>query len=250
MSHLGDVSRGKALFFNEARLACSRCHSVEQRPQDAKVGPPLFAVGDRFGRRDLIESILTPSSNIAVGYSTTKVRTRSGGVIQGILRESTNSAISLMQSDGTLARVPIADIERQHTTDVSLMPEGLQGGLTTQEFADIVEYLASLKLPETAAAIGHGMPATIPELEKPVALTVFTPERFEHPVWFGPVPGLADTYGVEEHESGKIWFLKHGSGTDEKSLFVDTGHFHTGTRGLVGLVFHPRSLPVTGGITS
>ena len=239
MSHLGDPERGKALFFDESKLACGRCHSVDAAARDARAGPNLFAAGDKFGRRDLIESILAPSASIAVGYSTTTVQTRSGEVLQGIVKESTDRELVLVQSDGKPARRATADIVRQKTSDTSLMPEGLQNGLTLQEFTDVVEYLADLKVPEALAEIGHGMPPTIPELDVPVALVPFTRERFEHPVWFGPVPGLADTFAVEEHESGRIWLLQHAAGGDAKTLFADTGHFLTGTRGLVGLAFHP-----------
>ncbi|HEY7119006.1 MAG TPA: PQQ-dependent sugar dehydrogenase, partial [Tepidisphaeraceae bacterium] len=123
--------------------------------------------------------------------------------------------------------------------DISIMPEGLELGLSRQEFADLIDYLASLKLPNSAAAMGRGMPATIAELAKPVSFRPFSHSRFEHPVWFGPVPGLADTFAVEEHESGKIWFLKPGEQADSRTLFLETGHFLPGTRGLVGLVFHP-----------
>lgn len=251
MTHPGDPARGKVFFFDTSHLGCSRCHSVEAPDagrsgeagkaggQDKWVGPPLFAVGDKLGRRDLIESVLEPSASIAVGYSTTTVRTRSD-VYQGIVRESAGGAVTLMQADGTLARIAAGDVARQQTTDTSLMPEGLQNGLTPQEFADLVEYLASLKLPESAAAVGHGMPATIPELETPVALRPIGRGRFEHPVWFGAVPGAADTCAVEEHDSGKIWFLKSGGGADSKVLFADTGHSQRGARGSVGLAFHPR----------
>lgn len=242
MTHLGDPARGKTLFFNESRLGCSRCHAVEVNNGAAKVGPSLYAISDKFGRRELIDAILFPSAEIAVGFSSTTVRTRDGDVLQGVLKESSGDAIALMQPDGTVARVNRRDIAEQRTGDVSLMPEGLQNDLTLAEFADLVEFMTSLKLPETAAATGHGMPATIPELRTPVGFVPFTRERFEHPVWFGPVPGLAGTFAVEEHESGRIWFLKPGGGdrTDAKAVFVDTGRFLTGTRGLVGLAFHPK----------
>jgi glucose/arabinose dehydrogenase len=160
-------------------------------------------------------------------------------VIQGVIKESPYDAIALRQSDGKLVHIPRGDIESQKTTDISLMPENLQNGVTLQEFADVIDYLASLKLPDSAAAIGHGMPATIVELEKPVPLVPFSEQKFEHPCWFGPVPGVPDTFAVVEHETGKIWLLKHNATTDEKSVFLETGKFQTGTRGLVSLIFHP-----------
>jgi putative heme-binding domain-containing protein len=238
MAHQGDASRGKELFFDDRRLGCSRCHTVDAK--GGKAGPDLFAVGDKFGRRDIVESILTPSANIAVGYSTTIVETKAGAVYDGVLKEASPDGVGLMGMDGRLVRVAAADIRRRRTTDVSLMPQGLHTALTVQEFADLVEYLASLKVPDTAAASRAGMPGVIPELPTPMSLRpIHKPEhQFVHPVWFGPVPGVAGAFAVVEHESGRIWILREGP-PQEKSPFLDTGKFMTGTRGLLGMVFHP-----------
>ena len=240
MTHQGDAGRGKTLFFNEQRLACGRCHTVDGA--GGKAGPDLFAIGDKFGRRELIESVLKPSATIAVGYSTTVVKTRSGETYAGVVKDETDAGMKLMGSDGRLMSIPAADVERRKTTDLSLMPEGLEGGLSPQEFADLVEYLASLKLPASSAAAHHGAPDIIPELKAPVGLVPFhAPEhQFEHPVWFGPVPGLPDTYAVVEHETGRIWLLDKHGGTESKTPFVDTGRVMTGTRGLLGMAFHPK----------
>src|SRR6266478_6553051 len=91
MTKPGDIARGKALFFDDSKLACSKCHTVDSK--GGKAGPDLFSIGDKFGRRDLVESILSPSANIAVGYSTTLVKTKTGDVIEGILKEATDEAI-------------------------------------------------------------------------------------------------------------------------------------------------------------
>jgi len=122
------------------------------------------------------------------------------------------------------------------------MPEGLYTGLTLGEFADLVDYLASLKVPQTAALTAHGMPETIQQTSKPVSLAPFNrPEnKFEHPVWFGPVPGQDGTFAVVEHESGKVWLLHHTDAAESKSLFLDTGKFQPGTRGVLGFAFHPQ----------
>jgi len=72
----GDAARGKALFSDEQRTGCSRCPSVDGSA--SKAGPDLFAVGDKFGRREIIESVLSSSATIAVGYSATTVETKSG----------------------------------------------------------------------------------------------------------------------------------------------------------------------------
>ena len=52
--HEGDAIRGKELFANEQKVACSRCHTVDGTA--GKAGPDLFAIGDKFGRREIIGS--------------------------------------------------------------------------------------------------------------------------------------------------------------------------------------------------
>src|SRR5882672_2206331 len=240
MAHQGDVERGKSVFYDQQRLGCGRCHTVDGKASLA--GPDLMLIGDKFGRRDLVESILAPSATIAVGYSTTAIKTRSGELIVGTMKEANDEGVAIMQGDGTLVRIDVAQIIQRRTTDISMMPENLQGGLSLREFTDLIEYLASLKIPQSITASHQGMPTTIPALARPVTLVPFNlPEhKFAHPVWFGPVPGIADAFAVVEHESGKIWILQKSSGGESKTVFLETGRFITGTRGLLGVVFHPR----------
>src|SRR6266581_3456483 len=132
MAHQGDEARGKALFFDQQRLGCSRCHTVDGKASLA--GPDLMSIGDKFGRRDLIASILTPSATIAVGYSTTAITTRAGEMIVGTLKDSNDEGVAIMQGDGTLVRIDAQQIARRATNDISLMPENLQSGLSLREF--------------------------------------------------------------------------------------------------------------------
>ncbi len=269
MTQEGAPARGKALFFDTRRTACSNCHSVDG--QGGKAGPDLFAVGDKFGRREIVESVLSPSATIAVGYSTTTLETKSGQEHMGIIKQATDGWIELIGADGRLVRVATADIQAQHTSEVSLMPEGLETALAPAEFTDLIEYLVSLKQPESATMVEQGMPSVIQQLGKPVALQPLIAEelRFEHPVWFGPVPGESNVFLVVEHETGKIWRLARQSvsgaespslaqvrtillgrtrnGADErpalafsKSLFADLGTYQKGTRGLLGMALHPK----------
>lgn len=240
LHHEGDRARGKEIFDDAQRTGCSKCHTVDGRAW--KAGPDLFAIGDKFGRREIIDAVLLPSATIAVGYNTTTLETANGEEFQGIIKQVTDEWIELMGGDGKLVRIGTADIRERRTSEVSLMPEGLQAGLSVQEFTDLVEYLVSLKQPESAAATHHGMPNKIQRLSKPVALHPFVAEemKFEHPVWFGPVPGQSNVFFVVEHETGRIWRFENGTGGDAKALFVDLGAYAKGTRGLLGMALHPR----------
>jgi putative heme-binding domain-containing protein len=129
-------------FADEKRVACSKCHLVDGR--GTKAGPDLAAVGDQYARRDLIEAVLVPSATIAVGYGTTVVETKSGEEYQGVLKQVTETAIELVGADGQPIRIATGDIKEQRGSSVSLMPEGLQAGLSLQEFTDLIEYLVEL----------------------------------------------------------------------------------------------------------
>lgn len=254
MGHDGSGTRGKALFFDEQRTLCSRCHSVDGTA--SKAGPDLFAVGDRFPRRELIQAILEPSSAIAVGYGTTIIETKSDEEHVGITKDVTAEAIDLMTGDGQRVRIATRDIKAQRGSNVSLMPEGLQAGLSLQEFADLVEYLVTLKQPESTVAFNRGMPAEIAELARPVTVRPFFNEelRFPHAyvhkpgdvryglVWFGQMPGVSNTF-IAVHQTGKIWLLEKGAAYDTKTLFVDiSGELFNerGPNGLLSIAFHPK----------
>ncbi len=240
MVHQGDAAAGKSLFLESSKTACALCHTTDGK--GGKAGPDLFTIGDKYGRDDLIQQVIFPSATIAEGYSTTVIRTKSGDMLQGIVKESNEREIGLMGSDGKLLHIKVSDIDRQKTSNVSMMPEGLEGALTQGQFADLIAYLASLKAPQSAAVAWRGMPPEISVLQTPVALQqINSPgNAFKHPAWLGVVPGLSDTFAVIEHETGMIWLYQKTGSVDCKTKFLETGKAQAGTHGLVGMVFHPK----------
>src|SRR6185312_11518796 len=147
MVHQGNAAAGKALFEAPGKIACSLCHTTDRSA--SKVGPDLFAIGDKFGRDDLIEQVLEPSATIAVGYTTTVVRTKAGEVYEGIVKQSSDAEVGLMQADGKLVHIKIADIDQKRPRPESIMPEGLEATMSQQQFADLISYLTTLKAPQS-----------------------------------------------------------------------------------------------------
>jgi putative heme-binding domain-containing protein len=256
MGREGDTTRGKAIFNNETRAACSKCHSTDG--SSSKAGPDLYAVGDKFPRRDLIQAILEPSAAIAIGYGATTVELNDGTELTGIIKQSTDEYLDLAIADGQKIHVATRSIKSQRGNTLSLMPDGLQQTLSREEFSDLIEYLTTLKQPENALTANAGMPSVIPELSKPVELRPFFNEelRFPHAwihkrgdvrvglVWFGQYPGISNLF-VAVHQTGKIWLLEKHDGTnaDNKTLFADFGSEifnQRGPNGLLGLAFHPK----------
>lgn len=244
----GDVARGARLFAAEQKLACAKCHSVDGRA--GKAGPDLFAVGDKFGRRDLVDAVLLPSGTISPGYGTVIIETKAGDEFQGTLKQATDTVVELMGADGKLVSVAAADIKEQRGSAVSLMPEGLHEGLSRQEFTDLIEYLTTLRQPESALVSHHGMPGVIPQLTKPVALRPFFSQELKLPrakvqtglTAFHQVPGLSNAFLVL-HQKGVIWKMEKTATGEEKTVFADlTGEvfYERGPNGLLDLTFHPK----------
>jgi putative heme-binding domain-containing protein len=251
LSQGADAARGKALFFDEGKLACSKCHTVDGT--GGKAGPDLFAIGDKFARPALIEAILQPSANIAVGYTTTIVTTRSGDEYTGILQQLNNAGVDLIGADGKTVHVAKGDIKEQKSSSISLMPEGLQVGLTLQEFNDVIEYLITLRQPENTLTSDRGMPAIISELETTVTVAPFFEQRLTTPRIDGVESGLTGFYSIPgqsnawlvTHQVGYIWLMEKKGDGERKSIFADQiseTYSKTGPNGLLGLAFHPKFL--------
>jgi putative heme-binding domain-containing protein len=248
LTHQGDVSRGKLLFNDDQRLSCAKCHSVDGSA--SKAGPDLHAAGDAFGRMDLVDSVLTPSARIAVGYGTIIVETKSGTEFTGILKQTTEVAIQLMGADGKLVSIATTDIKEKRGSSVSFMPEGLQAHLSLPEFTDVIEYLASLQEPASTLASNHGMPNDVPKLEKPPALRPFFTNHFAIPrtkaesglTSVRQIPGLTNVFLVL-HQEGILWKVEKTAAAEEKTLFADlTGEvfYERGPNGLQDIAFHPK----------
>ena len=241
LQHPGDVVRGKQIFGDETKAACAKCHATDGRT--VKAGPDLSGIGDKFQRRDLIHSILEPSSPVAIGYGTTIISTRDDDEFQGVIKQATESWIELMGGDGKSVRVAIENIKEQREGALSLMPTGLEAALTPQEFTDLIAYLESLRQPLDSNARVQGMPEEIAQAVRSVELLPFFAQnvRLEKPVWFGPIPGFTYRFVVLEHE-GKSWIIERTPNGDKQSVLLDlSGQVRVGgATGLLGIAFHPK----------
>src|SRR6185436_8384763 len=247
LTHEGDVTRGAALFADEQRSACAKCHSIDGRA--SKAGPDLFAVGDKFGRRDLVDAILLPSETISPGYGAMIVETKSGEEYLGVVKESTASRVTLMGADGRAVAIATKEIREQRGSSVSMMPDGLQAGLSFQEFTDLIEYLANLQQPESTLASAHGMPARIPEIARPIAARPVFSQPLKLPrskvqtglTAFHQVPGRSNDFLVL-HQKGMIWRMTKNGEVEEKTTFADLTRevfSDRGPNGLLDVAFHP-----------
>jgi putative heme-binding domain-containing protein len=138
-SNKGDGTRGEKLFMDEKGLACIKCHALNGK--GGTVGPEITGIALKYNKEDLMTSILEPSKNIANGYETVRITTLDGKTIQGVFKGETGENINLADEKGMLISIAKKDVEEKKISPVSLMPNGLNEGMSLQDFADLIAYL-------------------------------------------------------------------------------------------------------------
>jgi putative heme-binding domain-containing protein len=241
MNHQGDATRGKKVFEGENKASCSKCHSTNGSRQGA--GPDLFAIGNKFERRELVASVLVPSSQIAIGYGSTIVQTDVGKTYTGVLQRVTDEWIELLDANSQRVRIPADEIVEQQSSEVSLMPDGIENTVTLEEFTDLIAYLETLKLEAKSSSGASPTRDEIPPCVRPAKFAQYFDSRirFDHPVWLGPIPGSSGRFIVLEH-FGKSWFVEKHAASDQQTPFLDLSSVVRtgGATGLLGMAFHPK----------
>ena len=136
-----DAAAGRRVF-ESVEVRCASCHSVGGA---RKLGPDLAAVGTKFGKQGILDSIVMPSAAIPFGFETWLIETKSGEVVTGVITEETPARVTVKTEANQDVRLRPADIATRKQSAVSTMPEGLINALTPQQLTDLLEYLAGLK---------------------------------------------------------------------------------------------------------
>jgi putative membrane-bound dehydrogenase-like protein len=143
MKNKGDPAQGRRFFYDLQGVACLRCHAVEGQGGD--LGPNLSSIGVQYGRQQLAESILYPSKVVRDGYRQEIIATASGDEISGALKGETAEELIVQDAGGNKHHLRKTDIKERRASTLSLMPDGLQAGLSFEDFADLVSFLEALK---------------------------------------------------------------------------------------------------------
>jgi putative membrane-bound dehydrogenase-like protein len=149
----GDPSAGERVFFHSNGPACSRCHRIDGN--GATIGPDLSTIGSAMSRERLIESILTPSKEIAPRYVSWRIVTQNGKVHVGVVvDEGPHSTVTLADNEGKRTTLKRQDIEERTALTTSIMPDNLHQQMTPREFLDLIAYLAGRTQPKAGAGKG------------------------------------------------------------------------------------------------
>jgi putative heme-binding domain-containing protein len=135
----GDVELGKKLFTQQT---CVNCHTTTQ--SEPQRGPYLGNIAATYKRPELAEAILLPNKSIAQGFVANHFELKNGDEHDGFVTLEAADKVTIRDTTSQEYTFATKDIVKRTKLEKSLMPEGLAGGLTIQEFASLLDYLESL----------------------------------------------------------------------------------------------------------
>ena len=129
-----DARRGKPLFEKK----CAACHQLGELGN--QIGPDISDTRTK-SKSQLLLDIIRPNAAIDNHFVEYLVETTDGTTVQGILLENNATGITVKQADNRTVPILRDSIERIQSSGKSLMPVGLEEGLSLQQMADLVSFL-------------------------------------------------------------------------------------------------------------
>jgi cytochrome c oxidase cbb3-type subunit 3 len=136
----GNVKRGLAIF--EGKGACLSCHRVNG--QGSRRAPDLSDIGAIRSAGSLERSLLDPSSQMMPINRPVRIVTKDGKIISGRRLNEDTYTVQIADEEGRLLSLAKAGLREFTISTKSTMPS-YKGELTSEELADLVAYLLSLK---------------------------------------------------------------------------------------------------------
>ncbi|MCB0839472.1 MAG: HEAT repeat domain-containing protein, partial [Bacteroidetes bacterium] len=137
----GDIRGGRMILFRNQAAQCARCHAFG--PYGGDVGPNLSEVGLRLDRRQLLESMINPSAQIAPGFGIVSFTLKDGKEIAGIVASENATEVIFKEPVNGVEKILKSNIEKRQNALSSMPPMG--NIMTKRELRDMVEFLSSLK---------------------------------------------------------------------------------------------------------
>jgi putative heme-binding domain-containing protein len=136
---VGDGARGKAQVESSA---CFDCHRIGDR--GSRLGPDLSDIGSRRTPDRLRQALVAPDEEVVPENRYVRLVTKDGAIVTGRLLNQDSISVQLINPKEELKTYLRATLREYTIVDKGLMPS-VEGKLTSQQVADIVTYLSSLK---------------------------------------------------------------------------------------------------------
>jgi putative heme-binding domain-containing protein len=131
------------------RTQCVFCHRVSADPAlpAGVFGPDLTQVSARFGRKDLLDHILSPSKFIDEKFRLVTVQTSDGKTFSGSLESEDDERVVLKPNPLAPETVEVgkAMIKQRTISEISPMPVGLLNSLKAEQILDLLAWFETMK---------------------------------------------------------------------------------------------------------
>lgn len=159
----GDRDHGKVIFTER----CAVCHLIDGVGN--RVGADLESMTDRRPEA-IITSLLDPNRAVETRYVAYEVETADLSTFSGIMSAESATSITLTGANGLAQTVLRSEVSSIRSTDRSIMPEGLEEGLSEQDIADLLAFVAGAEPPPKSLA-GNTPAEVVAEADGRFALT-------------------------------------------------------------------------------
>ena len=144
----GKADAGKKIY----QERCISCHRLGS--DGHSVGPDLATVKNT-GKEKLLVNILDPNREVPPQFVSYVVETTDGESFIGLIAAETSNSVTVRQAYGKEDVIPRSRIVSMRSQAQSLMPEGLEAGLTPQDLASLLEYIETAQPGPPMNTNGH-----------------------------------------------------------------------------------------------
>jgi putative membrane-bound dehydrogenase-like protein len=130
----GSPDRGRVHYEN----LCAQCHTIGSLGHT--VGPDLTEIS-RKGPETLLSDLFDPNAAVNTEYLGFTLEDDEDEILSGIVTTESDHWVTLRSAGGISSTVPRARIRSLTSSGLSLMPEGLEAGLSLQDIADLLAFL-------------------------------------------------------------------------------------------------------------
>ena len=136
-----DWNKGRDLF---KQAACGICHAFGTDSEGTGLAPDLTAVGSKFTRDFILQSILEPSATLNPQFMQTKFTLKDGKTLTGSVIDVVDKKIivaPIMMAPQATVEISQADVKSEEPASISAMPAGLLNKFTKDQIIELFAYL-------------------------------------------------------------------------------------------------------------
>lgn len=130
----GDATKGHQIF----STICIACHRLKGEGVD--VAPDITDVKIKE-KEALLSDILDPNRMVEARWMAYQIDTKDGRIVAGIVSSETSSEVTVKMAGGITEAIPRTNIAKMKCLDASLMPVGLEAGISKEQMADLLAFL-------------------------------------------------------------------------------------------------------------